>query len=170
MTVPYSFTRLAGRRVVPAGTPAPIPTLVLDTSVGSVTSQGSLQAGRSYVVTVQGTWSDWGDKLNGAPEPDAMFPTSGTVRKSTQVGLDADTEFARPPEGSGTPPQHWTQLQFSLDGATWAHVEPVGGPYSKPQPNHLYTYHLTGRGHPLGVRVADTPLTDNYGALRISVT
>lgn len=158
----------------PAPPPATVPgvgseTLMLNTSHGGVSSSFSLTPGGAYLVTVQGTWSDWNDRLNGKPEPDAMFPTTNTARKSTEVGLDPDTEFARPSYGTGTPPQHWTQLEFSLDGQTWAHLEPEGGPYSLPRPDHLYTYHLTGQGHPLGIRVHDSPLTDNYGALKIVI-
>ena len=142
----------------------------LATSEGVAVSPFSLLAHESYDVVVTGTVSDWNDKLNGAPEPDAMYPSApaGVRRKSTQVGLDADTEFARPSYGSGTPPQHWAQLEFDT-GSGPRHVEPHGGPYSKPQPEHRYVYTLVGEGHPLRVIWADTPTTDNYGSFLVVV-
>lgn len=167
----FHFTRIgrAPSRQAAAQPPPTSETLTLDTTTGPVTSGSVLAAGVAYTVTVQGTWSDWNGSLSvGTPEPDAAYPTSTVGRKSTQVGLDADTCFAHP---LTSPAQvgHWTQLQFSVDGLTWQHVEPVGGPYDSPAAGHLYTYRLVGQGKPLGIRVADTPLSDNYGALRVTV-
>lgn len=138
-------------------------------SAAPVSSVTTLTSGVSYVVVIEGTWSDWNQVLLvGSPEADAMFPGPTAGRVSTQVGLDAETLFAEPT--ASNPLGHWPQLQMSLDGgATFAHIEPIGGPYSTPQTGHLYRYTVTGQGHPLEVSVIDTPVADNYGKLRVTL-
>lgn len=154
-----------GRRTAPA---VQARSLTLDTTVGSVAGP-VLAAGSTHTVTVTGTVSDWNGALTkGTPEPNATYPTTGGLaRKSTQVGCDAETIFAQPSNFSHTL-GHWTQLQINT-GSGFKHVEPVGGPYTKPAAGHSYTYRLTGEGQPLTIRWADSPLNDNYGAFRIEV-
>lgn len=129
-----------------------------------------LTAGVDYVLVIEGTASIWNEVLNvGSPETEAMFPGSHAGRVSTEVGLDADTLFAHPsdhPQTIGHNP--WVQL--SLDGgATFTHVEPVGGPYATPQSGHLYRYTLTGQGHAVQVKLVDVFPSDNYGLLKVTL-
>lgn len=142
--------------------------VMLDTVTGLATGP-LLTASVSYLVTVTGAVSDWNAPLaKGQPEPDATYPTQHEARKSTQVGIDAETLFAQPSNFSHTL-GHWTQFQINT-GSGWSHVEPVGGPYSKPVAGHTYTYHLTGKGQPVAFRWYDpNAYADNYGAFRITV-
>jgi len=135
-----------------------------------LTMSTTLISGVSYVLVVEGTWSLWNSALGtGTPEADAMFPGSGAGRVSTQVGLDADTCFAKK-TGSTVVIGHTSLLTFSLDnGSTYAHVEPLGGPFSTPQAGHLYRYELTGQGHPLKVLLNDINAPDNYGKLKFTL-
>ena len=143
-------------------------TFFLDTRATSVSSSQVLASGTSYLVTAQGTWSAWGLALNtGVPESDAMFPTSGRGVLSTQVGLDPDTLFAYP---SSHPNTIGNQQTFQMNlGSGWAYHTPVGGPYTTPQGGHAYTYQVTGQGSVISFRIDDSPLSDNYGAVRITV-
>ena len=144
-----------------------VESLFLTTPVGSITSATTLQSGREYVITVQGTYSKWNLALGaGSPQADAMFPSSVAGRVSTQVGLDAECEFAHP-AGPGTI-GHVTIFEMNL-GSGFAHVEPVGGPFGAPQPNFFYTYNVTGQGATATFRVNDAPLADNYGKLLITI-
>lgn len=127
-----------------------------------------LQSGRPYIITVQGTYSFFNQALTvGSPQPDAMFPTGGGGRVSTQVGNDAETVFATVPLAL-KPIGHLDAFQIDL-GSGLAHREPVGGPYSLPQPNYFYTYNVTGQGSVAGFHIVDSPYTDNYGELLITI-
>jgi hypothetical protein len=156
----------------PAAAPPPPSGQVvyLNSSVGSAVTSLVLEAGVAYLLTVQGTWSDWNAPLaKGTPEPDAMFPGPVSLaRKSTQVGIDAETLFAQPSNFSHQLGE-WKQFQLLL-GGKWVHPEPAGGPYTSPQPGHLYRYTVTGEGKQLSLRIADTPLNDNYGQLKATIT
>ena len=127
-----------------------------------------LAAGQTYQISVQGTFSLWNNPLeDGTPEADAMFPGSLAGRVSTQVGLDPDVEFAAH-SSSGSWPRHTTQFEMNL-GSGFAHVEPVGGPFAVPQPNHLYHYSVVGQGSTVSFRINDTPIADNYGLLQVII-
>lgn len=156
------FGHIGARPAKPAFTPPPPPappqvseTLNLDVTKGSATTSATLEQGRTYTVTVTGTVSDWNLPLDrGTPEGD--------------TGIDAETIFAWPasrPHTAG----HWTQLRIDT-GSGAAHREPVGGPFSEPQPGHVYTYKLEGEGKPARFVWADSPLSDNSGAFTITVT
>jgi hypothetical protein len=135
-----------------------------------LTMATTLLAGVEYVVVIEGTYSLWNSALGtGTPEANAQFPGSVAGRASTQVGLDADTDFAIK-TGSTRIIGHADLLKLSLDaGSTFSHVEPVGGPYGTPQAGHLYRYAVTGQGHPLRIRLDDINSPDNYGKLRITL-
>ena len=173
--MPVRFTTIKGATrsvILPAPPPPPPPpqtTLILDSRSSSAVSTGPLPAG-PYTVTVTGTVSDWNAALTkGRPEPDALYPTPSSGRRSTQVGIDAETLFAQPGNFSHTF-GHWTQFQINT-GSGWAHVEPAGGPYTTPRAGHAYTYHLTSSGAPLEFRWYDpNAYPDNYGQLRITIT
>lgn len=135
-----------------------------------LTMSTTLTTGVSYVLVVEGTYTLWNDTLGtGTPEANAQFPGSTAGRVSTQVGLDADTEFAKK-TGSTRTIGHCDLLTFSTDnGSTYSHVEPVGGPYTVPQTGHLYRYEFTGAGHPLKIQLNDINAPDNYGKLRFTL-
>jgi len=149
-----------------------VETVFYDTVNANVplTMSTTLAAGTAYVVVVEGTFSLWNSALaTGTPEANAQFPGSGAGRVSLQVGLDADTCFAIR-SGSAVPIGHSALLTFSLDnGGTFAHVEPVGGPYTVPVTGHLYRFAVTGQGHPLIVQLGDINPPDNYGKLKVTL-
>jgi len=135
-----------------------------------LTMSTTLTTGVSYVLVAEGTYSLWNDTLGtGTPEANAMFPGSTAGRASTQVGLDADTCFAKK-TGSAVTIGHSSVVSFSLNGgSSYSHVEPVGGPYVTPQVGHLYRYELTGQGSPLKIKLTDINPPDNYGKLRFTL-
>lgn len=169
---PLRFTIIrpypAGRGTAPPPPPKVI-TLTLDTTVGVVAGP-VLTKGTVYTITATGTSIDWnrGPLTVGNPEPDAMFPTTGgNKRRSTQVGMDAETVFAS--DRSGYRIGARQNLEIST-GGNFVRVPPAGGPYTTPRPGHSYTYRVTGAGAPLELRWADSVLNDNYGAYRIEVS
>lgn len=171
--MPFRFTTIKGgvrRSYTPPSPPPPPQTaLMLDSRSPTAVSTGALPAGQ-YTVTVTGTVSDWNAALTkGAPEANAQYPTTTSGRRSTQVGLDAETLFAQPGNFSHTL-GHWTQFQVNT-GSGFAHVEPAGGPHTSPAQGHAYTYHLTSTGRPFSFRWNDAgAYTDNYGQFRITIT
>lgn len=144
-------------------------TLFLNSTVGpeGVPATTILTAGVTYLVSVQGTYSAWNEVLNmGSPEPNAMFPGSTAGRGSTEVGIDADTLFAWPSDHPHVPGH---ELNFQIDlGSGFVHVEPFGGPYTTPQPDHFYSYQLVGEGVEPKFRIIDAS-PDNYGLLKIVI-
>lgn len=138
-----------------------------DTKASSAQSTVVLVAGESYTVTVQGTYSAWNEVLDvGTPNADAMFPSSTVGRVSTEVGVDAETIFAWPHDHPHTV-GHDADWQFNL-GSGFQHIEPIGGPFSTPQPNYLYRYTLVGQGNVLIVRTNDSH-PDDYGKLQVTI-
>jgi hypothetical protein len=166
-----------GVGICPCGAVAGVPgagvtveTLYVDSKDSSGTTTASvLTAGVEYLVIVEGTWSFWNEALNvGTPGADAMFPSSGGGRASTQVGVDADTLYAYP---STHPNTIGHQANFEMDlGSGFQHVEPDGGPYATPLAGHLYRYTVIGQGTTATFKVLDTILySDNYGKLKVTV-
>jgi hypothetical protein len=164
-------------------------TLYLDTyensgdgASGPVSTSDVLTDGATYQVRVTGTFSAW--KASewlppfvpcGTPEPAPQYPSPG--RTNGMVGYDAEARFAVAAKTRGFPcaslglPHHhpFFEIQMS-NGNGFSHIEPEGGPYSSPQPGHLYKYELEGDGEPAAFRLRDTNLRDNYGRFRIEVT
>lgn len=130
-----------------------------------------LATGVTYEVTLDGNFTVWGGSLaQGLNLPIKYLLGFGGQRDSSH---DADTTWA---VELATPvamlPAHSGTVQMSLDnGATWAHREPVGGPFSSPQPGHVYTYQLPGEGFPLRVRITDavSELINNNGRIQVTV-
>ena len=146
-------------------------TLFLPTWQSQVTTAQIFPAGVPCQVTVQGTYSAWNENLDhGTPQPDAVYPSkpAGVSRLSTEVGKDPETLFAYPSDHSH-PIGHSDSFQIDV-GLGFSHVEPIGGPYSTPQSGFFYTYAITGTGSPVSFTVADSPKSDNYGALKITIT
>lgn len=123
-------------------------------------SRVTLLDGVVYTLVAEGNWENWASAATyGAP--DAIMFGSGPH----QAVRDMETVYAA--TSSSTLPRHDTMAEFTLDGgASWAHVEPWRGAFSEPTDGHRYAYHLTGEGHPLKVRWADSPRSDNTGKVR----
>lgn len=135
-----------------------------------LTMATTLELGTQYVLVVEGTWSFWNEALSvGTPEADAQFPGATGGRVSTQVGVDAETWWSFPSDHVH-PAGHQENLELSLDGGvTYAHVEPVDGPFAVAPTGHLYRYELTGEGFPLTVKLLDINAADNYGKIRLTL-
>ncbi|QRK13753.1 hypothetical protein JQX13_22350 [Archangium violaceum] len=140
-----------------------------------ISSTMVLKRGKSYHVTMQGTYSVWagfttpGTK-SGKPESAPMWPSpKGT---NTLVGVDPEFMFAWPagtyvdtrPEPA---PRRGGFIEVSLDGGkTWKHPSSTA-PFDAA--DHKYDYELTGDDNALQVRIVDTPSADNYGRVQIFV-
>lgn len=141
-----------------------------DGAAGPTFDELPLVTGRTYQVTVEGTYSVWVNswqQVCGTPEAVPMYPSPGKYNQ--QVALDAEIIFAvpRPCSAVGYPvPGAITNFQFSLDGgASWSHVSPATSDFA----NHRYTYRVIGQGHTLGLRLLDYPTTDNYGMFKVNI-
>jgi hypothetical protein len=171
----------------PAATHAAIvsETVMLDTHeaandgfAGPAQTSDVLANGAPYDITVSGTYSFWAignwasQSVCGTPEPAPQTPSPGVA--NGPVGLDADTLFADAGPGSCAGeqvPRHSVALQIEINsGSGYAHREPVGGPFTAPQPGHEYHYTVQGQGKAAGFRLRDNPTSDNYGVLTITVT
>lgn len=145
-----------------------------------------LETGRSYLVSIQGTfsffpparWGKWEEgnatKLcYGLAEPEPLFPSPD--RENGIVGADAEYNFALPvypggceggPTGS-IEPTPLTNVQLSID------AEPVFEKFESTNatinPWHKYQYLIDGKGYPLIVKVSDSTTGDNYGQLKLSI-
>lgn len=138
-------------------------------SSGGAVGVVPLNTGWTYEVTLDGNFTIWGGTLaQGADLPIKYVSGSGGQRDSS---FDAEVQYAiELPTPVEALPRHSALVEMSLDGgATWAHREPVGGPYSAVQPGHVYTYQLLGAGYPLRVRHGDVPLSDNNGRVQVTV-
>jgi hypothetical protein len=138
------------------------------------TTQTTLQNGGQYFITVQGTYTIWTSLSDscGQPEANAIYPSPSTdVRSNTQVGFNAAWKFAAPTGNSrcNTIPGTNVALSYSLDnGTNWNALTPPLNPV--PNANHEYVYQLKGQGDPLQLRFEDSPYTDNYGQLKITLS
>ena len=142
-------------------------------SAAPVSSQRVLEKGKPYRITMQGTFTVWGNSIDAGtrslqPEAAPMFPSpKGRTRN---VGADPEFIFAwskdhaleKNPEPA---PVRNIIIQVSLDGGkTWKHP---ATPDSFSAQVHQYTYELMGDGNALQVRINDKPLADNFGRLQI---
>lgn len=138
---------------------------------GGVSSSTVLNAGQTYTITAQGTFSVWNSTLTtGTPNADAMFPTSPPpARVTTQVGLDPECAFAVL-TGGGTSLGRGPFILFNL-GSGFVPLTPVDGPHSTPDANYIYTYQVVGQGHALTVEASDQPgqYSDNYGYIQVTI-
>lgn len=151
----------------------------------AVRSTQALVADERYVVTVSGPGTIWGVGpyaagtcgLAGSTliEPSHGEPArAGTWDAANVFAAPAGTDLspagltcstAQPPLSSGR-----LAVGFELDaGDGFAKGVPVGGERSTPRTDHTYSFQLTGKGVPLRLRFADSPVTGNLGALSINV-
>jgi len=137
-------------------------------------SDNSLTKGKTYLVTIKGTFSvwsytDWTNSLgtSGAPEQTPMFTSPGTT--NGQVGWDMEYVFGVPNDTNPTTPTpyHQTAIKISLNnGATWSHIEPITSGYRS---DHTYQYRVVGVGEKIGIRLEDGAYDDNYGILEMEI-
>lgn len=165
-------------------TPDPEPVLLealeLDaySPVGMATVTGPiLEIGEPFRITIQGTYSQLDlstttvELCKGAYEAAPMFPSP--ARTNGAVWLDARYVFAilvsNPAcESEADEPLAYDGVQVSLDGGmTFAALVPEGA--DGIDPDHRYTYDVTGAGEAVRFRIADQIASDNYGVLKIEV-
>ena len=124
---------------------------------------------------MQGTYIVWGNNIvpgakSNPPEPAPMFPSPSG--KNFNVGFDPEFVFAWPKghamEKSPEPaPRRASAIELSLDGGkTWSHPASTAAFNAT---EHKYGYPLTGEDAALQVRIADKPVADNSGRLKIVV-
>lgn len=152
-----------------------VETFFYDTRSTSTSGSVVLEAGVSYVVEVDGTYSfwtasQWGSVCLGVPEPSPRYRSPGAG--NGQVGVDPEFIFAVPGGasicGSGlTPPIPYAGFQFNLgDGSGWFSPVPLNPGFDR---EHFYIYQVTGANSPLHVRIIDSFYGDNYGQLRVII-
>lgn len=159
-----------------------------------VQSRTVLEAGRSYVLKVRGTYSEYSvptwtrRQYCGNPEFRPLYKSAGM--RNGRVGADPEFTFALPtgklvrPNGQdcaavSAAPQRVGDFQVntgvvvSRPGVVarrkWHHPSLLraGAPrYSK---RHTYRYLVQGAGKRIKLRVHDNAPSDNYGVLRIAL-
>ncbi len=142
---------------------------------GPVATRGKLATDKWYLVSVKGTFSYFsrtllrGQRYCGMPKRRPQRPSKG--RANGPVFADAETIFALPRGRSGrcpVLPYHWGNFQMTAR-KRFSHVDPIGGPRSRPNRRHRYRYLLKGRGRVARFRLQDVYARDNYGVLSITV-
>ena len=135
-----------------------------------------LEAGRSYALAIQGTYSVWtsewdGGACKGIPDSAPMFPSPGGT--NGPAGADPEYRFAIA-EGSSLcssedVPDESNSVEWSVDGgSTFVHTDPVPA-VTAPNSDHTYVYEVVGEGSPIIFQREDGTSSDNYGILKITV-
>lgn len=155
-------------------------------AAGPVKAAAAVPAGQAVFVTLSGTISIWPvaqwrsrGSVCGAAESETVTPSPGVG--NGPAGWDAETVFAVPPGVTfnafgcepAAVPFHSTRrspggIQFDT-GNGFAHVEPIGGPFTSPRADHTYTYAIRSAGEPVATRFVDDPVRDNYGVFSVLV-
>jgi hypothetical protein len=155
-----------------------------DGAAGPVSTSKPLKTGKKYALLVRGSFSafaasQWESTTPGSPgacgipEAAPIYPSPGQT--NGKVGQDAETQYAKVfrlpcPPPIDRFPFHAMDFQMQLNtGSGYTHTEPLGGPFSVPNPYHLYVYFLTGQGQPLKVQLLDSSTSDNYGVFKMLV-
>jgi hypothetical protein len=147
---------------------------------GPINTRGVLPTGSLYVAEVGGAISYYARKQYRHPSGNWDTVCGEPIRDAFlggYVGIDAEFVFGRPwtspcPE---TLPVHWTNFEMSTNnGASYSHPGPIGGPFTVPTSNHVYSYPLIGSNEYALFRLKDDPngvpeTADNYGSLYIHV-
>lgn len=120
-------------------------------------------------VTVEGTYNVFSATTLQPVHIPVQWPSPGNNHPS-DAALDADVWFADNGSGAGRP-SHTTELRWDLNegAASFAHIEPIGGPFGAPQPGNIYNYTITGQGFRFRAAIMDTPIGDNTGLLKITM-
>jgi hypothetical protein len=142
-------------------------------------SLNPLADGKTYVITVEGTWSPWGashwqsvdDPPVGSYEEAPMYLGNGG---SGRVGMDPFWAFAiiygwdyANGMGITTLPSPGA-FRVSLDnGVSWTtSIRPESDIYT---PTHKYEFKVVGKGENIGFRTIDADAYDNYGMFKIVI-
>jgi hypothetical protein len=147
---------------------------------GPLNTKGILPTGKLYVAEVSGSISYYAKKQYKHPSGNWDTVCGEPVYNAFlggDVGIDAEFVFGRPwtspcPEEL---PVHWMNFEISTsNGTSYSHPAPLGGPFTKPTPEHLYSYPLVGSNEYALFRLKDDPngipeTADNYGYLYIHV-
>ena len=132
-----------------------------------------LQAGVSYTISVDGTFSAWGNWTNHTCGTPGYAPEYGSLnRPSTPVGDDAVFRFADPLDLAHCPKlATYVSGLFQVDlGSGWQVFTPNGGDPATPTTGtHSYVETVVGQGTKPQFRIIDWHPQDNDGELRIVV-
>ena len=126
-----------------------------------------LEAGSVYTIRITGNFHHATETpiIAGATD-DLMWASAGY---SETTGATGDWDVLYASHSGAFPVGHSTRTVFDL-GSGPAHVEPRGGPYSTPQPNHSYLFDVTGEGSTLTVGPAEGGArSDNNGQFKIEI-
>jgi hypothetical protein len=160
-----------GDPALPQQLPQPSSVFFYDTTASLVTASTPLADGSAILLTVSGTFSYWDSAswrtvCHGTPEANPVHPSP--ARANGPVGSDPEYIFAHPEDNiscvNGTPRSTRPSISLSTDGGR-NFTDPLPLNYSY-NPAHVYQYRITGKGHPLQVRLGDSFYGDNYGILR----
>lgn len=158
-----------------------------------VKSRTVLVAGRSYVLKVRGTYSEYSfptwtrRQFCGNPEFRPVYKSAGV--RNGRVGADPEFTFALPtgklvrPNGQdclsvSEAPQRVGDFQINtgvvvprpnLVSRKWHHPALLRGGSPRYSKRHTYRYLVQGAGKRIRFRVHDTAPSDNYGVLRIAM-
>jgi murein DD-endopeptidase MepM/ murein hydrolase activator NlpD len=157
-----------------------------NSSEKTATSTLVLDAGRTYLLTVTGTfsfwspsqWGDWlGDNADrmcwGIAEEDPLIPSPGD--RTGPVGADPEYQYAVPIYPGGCPdgptdsvePRPSASVQLSLDGgAVFLKIVTTNDDFNS---RHKYQYLVEGNGPPLLISILDSGYSDNYGQLQVGI-
>jgi murein DD-endopeptidase MepM/ murein hydrolase activator NlpD len=145
-----------------------------------------LEAGRSYLISIEGTFSNWspitwgewlGDNAEhicwGLADQEPLIPSPGN--KTGSVGSDPEYRYAVPiyPGGceegpsDSVDPQPSSNVQLSLDGG--AVFEKFASTNATFNSRHKYQYLIEGNGQSMIIKIIDPTLGDNYGQLAVSI-
>lgn len=132
-------------------------------------TQGVLEAGMEYRITVEGNWSAWPPSWWGGCAGRGMdvWDPSPSVPDGVFAGVDAEYKYVGS-VGACTlqPPSAASALMFSLDnGQTFFDPSPVQPGYSS---SHKYEYSVTGTGQVAGFAINDSR-GDDHGRLKVTV-
>jgi hypothetical protein len=155
---------------------------------GPTVTDAPLTDGVYYVAEVGGTISYYVKAMwtkPFAPFDDICGETAGRPRwystslphsRQGEVGMDAETVFARPcrgPDGAKAPAVgHWGNFEInSGDGTLYHHVDPLDGRRTSPTWSNYYDYPILGHGQPAKFHLLDLngATRDNYGQLDIYI-
>ena len=141
---------------------------------GIVRSNKVLEKGYTYLVVIKGNFSywsawEWDSGWEGfLKEETPIFPSEG--RTNSYAAVDVCFVYACPSMrycNINDFPRKIHNFKISLDGGiTWNNLSDNCSVFDT---NHRYEFTLKGQGSPFMIKMLDTPNSDNYGDLSISI-
>lgn len=145
-----------------------------------VETSETLEAGKTYRMIVDGNWNIFfpDTDLFGPARPAVMYP--GRADERGDACLDAEARFGWPDaSGSQNTGHHYGTPDGGIGGGNYVghflidtdrtgyfHPEPIGGPFSTPQPGHQYVYDIEGAGFTVRAGIYDS-FPGNSGQIRL---